>query len=380
MTEPVYRRLNNIHEDLAEDRYVEAKDGLDRLSRASLNDYEEALVLQTYGFIYVQQGQYKQAVDYFERSLGMEALPGQAQQGMLYSLASLYAGEGQYLKAIETMRRWFRYEAEPNPEAYMVIATSFAELERYDDALPYVRKAIAMSAEPIESWYMLELAIYFQSERFRDAAGLLKRMVQIWPASGKYWDMLASSYLELKQDKDALDTMMVAYTNGLIEGSTRLMAVIQLNMTLDIPFTAGRILDAEMAAGRIATDKKNLELLLQAWSMAKEYDRALATIDRLGPLAEDGSYFMQKASLSNERGDWEEVIDAVERALAKGIDKPGEAHLLAGMAYTELKQYDRAIEAFTSARSAGSAEQRRNASSWITFVEEKQTLRRARLN
>lgn len=379
MTEPVYRRLSVVHEDLAEDKYAEAKNGLDRMGRMALNDYEEALVLQTYGFVYVQQGQYRQAVDYFEKSLAMEALPGEAQQGMLYSLATLYAGEDQHLKAIETMRRWFRYEADPVPEAYMIIATSFVELERFDDALPYVQKAIERSEKPVESWYTLELAIYLESQRYRDAVDLLKRMVQIWPGSGKYWDMLASAHMELKEDKAALDTLMVAYANGLIDDGTRIMAIVQLNLVQEIPFTAGLMLEKEMAAGRIETNKRNLEILLQAWSMAKEYDRAISVIDRLGPLAEDGDYYMQKAGILNERGDWEAVIEAVAQALEKGVDKPADAHLLAGMAHAELKRYDEAMAAFRQARSLGNDDQRRTASGWIAFVREKQSLRRAAL-
>ena len=44
-----------------------------------LSDYERALVLQTYGFIYAQQEQYTQALDYFERCIALDALPLKAQ-------------------------------------------------------------------------------------------------------------------------------------------------------------------------------------------------------------------------------------------------------------------------------------------------------------
>ena len=126
-----------------------------------------------------------------------------------------------------------------------------------------------MSDEPKEGWYMLELAIHFEKKDFRAAVALLRKMVRFWPDSGKYWDMLASAYLELKEDKNALDTFMVAYTNGLIDDPTRIMTVVQLNLSLDIPFTAGVILEKEMAAGRIESSKKNLEILLQAWIEAR---------------------------------------------------------------------------------------------------------------
>lgn len=374
MTESVYRRLSNIQEELASEKYDEVIGGLQRLSNAALNDYEEALVLQTFGFAYIQQNRLQLAVEYFEKSLALESLPGVAQQGMLYSLASLYLAEERFQDAIDTMRTWFRYEADPVPDAYMVIATSFVELQQFDDALPYVQKALEMAEKPREQWYMLELAIYFEKESFRSAVSLLKKMLKYWPDNGKYWDMLASSYLELKQDKNALDTMMVAYANGLIEEKNRLMTVVQLNLSLNIPFTAGTILEKEIAAGRIDENKKNLEILLQAWISAKEYDRAAKTINRLGALVDDGEIFMRKAGIHNELGEWSDVIAAVEQALQKGLEDPADAHVLAGMAYTELKQYDDAVNAFRQARNKGDDKQRRNATEWISYVQEKMAL------
>jgi len=380
MAEPVYRRLNNIHESLAEDNYIEALSLLERMANLALNDYEEALVLQTYGFAYVQQGEHKPALEYFEKSLALAALPGEAQQGMLYSLAGLYLAEGQHLKAIETMRRWFRYEADPTAEAYMIIGTSFAELERYDDALPYVRKAIAKSEKPVENWYMLELAIHFEKERYRDGIAVLKKMVQFWPDNAKYWDMLVGAQRQDKQDEAALETMMLAYTKGLIDDELKIKSLVQLSMLQDIPLTGGLILEKEMSAGNVAATKENLELLLQAWLSAREYDRAVATIDRLGPLAEDGTYFMRKAGIHNELGEWAEIVVATEQALEKGLDDPSDAHILAGMAYVELNQFDKAISSFRKARDAGDDKQRANAAGWIEFVQEKIAVQQAARN
>lgn len=374
MSESVYRRLSNIQENLAAERFDEVITALRRLQNSSLNDYEEALVLQTFGFAYIQTDRLRQAIEYFEKSLALESLPGEAQQGMLYSLASLYAAEGQYRRAIDTMRTWFRYEADPIPDAYLVIATSFVELQQFNDALPYVQKAIELAEEPREQWYMLELAIYFEQKQFRNAAGLLKTMLGYWPGNGKYWDMLASTYLELGQDKNALDTLMVAYRNGLIEDKSRLMTVVQLNLSQNIPFEAGSILEKELAAGRIDETRKNLEILLQAWISAKEYDRAAKTIDRLGEYVDDGKIFMRKAGIHNELGNWAEVIRAANQALAKGLEDRAEAHTLAGMAYAELREYDEAIAAFRRAQTTGDDKQRRNATEWIAYVREQSTL------
>lgn len=371
ISEPTYRRLSAVHELLGEDDLIEALDGLARLEKLRLNKYEQALIHQTYGFVYARQDKQELAIASFEKSLGFNSLPSMAQQGMLYSLAGLYLAGEQYMKAIETMREWFLYEAEPAADAYMVIASGFTGLERFDDALPYVQKAIQASETPRENWYMLELAIHFEKERFREAAGVVKRMLQYWPDKAKYWEILFGAYLKLEEEKNALDVMMVAYNRNLVTTESKLLGLAQLNMALDIPFTAGSIIERGISEGIVESNKKNLDVLLQAWMAAKEYERAIATIDKIAPLNDDGEYYMRKARIYNELGEWQEVADSARQALDAGLEKPADAHMLAGMAYSELHRYTDSIAAFRRARDAGDARGRKNADAWIAFVEEK---------
>jgi tetratricopeptide (TPR) repeat protein len=89
---------------------------------------------------------------------------------------------------------------------------------------------------------------------------------------------------------------------------------------------------------------------------------------------------MRKAGIHNELGEWSQVVVATEQALEKGLDDPADAHILAGMAYTELRQFDRAISTFRKARDSGDDKQRRNANSWLEFVQEKIAVQSAARN
>jgi len=375
MSEPVYRRLGSIHELLGENNYQKALTDLEKLSRVPMNRHEESLVQQTFGFIYIQLDRIPDALAAFEKSLEIGMLPGDVIQGLRYSLAGLYAAEGQYQKSIDTMRVWFEYEEDPKAEAYMVIASAYAELEKLESALPYVRKAISKAEKPNENWYMLELAIHIEAKRYREGADVLRRMLAIWPERPRLWDMLASINLELGNDREALDVMMVAYNSGFLDEESKILAVVQLNMLLDIPHVAGRILETELASGNVEQNKKNLDMLLSAWIDAREYDKAVAVIDELGTITGDGKYFMQKASIYNELGNWEQAAASARQAIDAGVEDPTDAHMLAGTAYTELERYQDAIGAFRSAKQSGDAKQRANADSWIAFVEEKIQLR-----
>ncbi len=372
MSEPVYRRLEAIHELIGNGEGAEAlKRCTTMLEKSRLSDYERALILQAAGFVHAGEDRFPQAIDYFEKSLALNSLPTAAQQGMLYSLAGLYATQEQFLKAIETARRWFKFEPDPKAEAFMLIGSSFSQLERYSDALPYVQKAIQKKDEPQESWYQLEMAIYFETKQIPKAVPLLQKMIQYWPEKRQYWETLSGAHMEIGQDRQALSTMMVAYHKGLTVEEKKILDLVRLNMFLDIPFTGGQILADEMAAGRVERNQEHLDLLEQAWTAAQEYDKALEIMTELGELTGDAEYAIRQAKVYNELTRWEDVVATANRAIEQGYDDKGEAYLLIGTAYSEMGRLRDSLAAFKKAEDTGDADQRRNARAWIGFVNDR---------
>lgn len=380
--ERTFRRLSAVHEQLAAEQYSDALSGLRSLESGNPNDYESAMISQTYGYVYAAQGKYDQAVPYFEKALNKDALPNQAHFGLMYSLAQLYAGQDKHQQAVDLLKQYLTFQCDPQAQAYITLASSLAALKKYSEALPYIKKAIAKAGpDAKETWYKLELAIYFETNDFKSAAALLKDMLVKWPESRRYWEMLAGAYQELNQDQDALATWMLAYHKGVLhelesgygadQRASKLLNIVNLNMYLELPYVAGTILDKEMKAGNIPVNEKNLAKLLSAWTSAREFDRAIATIDRLAPMKDTGQLWLQKAQLLAEKTDWAETIEAARQALAKGgLDDPGSAYLLIGIAANEREDYQVALEAFKEARNYGDRA-RRQAGDWIAFVQDR---------
>jgi len=381
--ERTYRRLSAIHEQMGNEQYADALKGLKALEAGNLNDYERAKVDETFGYVYAAQGKYSQATPYFQKALDSDALTNASHFGLMYSLAQLYAGEEKHQKTIDLMLEYMKFQCDPPPQAYIALAASYSQLKRYDEALPNVQKAIAKAGDKAqESWYLLELAIYFEKKNYPAAANLLTGMVAKWPDKLKYWEMLSGAYQEQQKDIDALAALMVAYEAGLLDKTsdslnekqreTKLINLARMNMFVDVPYVAGKLLEKEMAAGRIQANQKNLELLLNAWTSAREFDKAVATIDRLAPLKDDGELYMQKAQLLVEKSEWQASIDAARQALAKGnLKAPGGAYLLIGISANEMRDFNQALDALKEARKYDD-KSRRQATDWIKFVEERQ--------
>ena len=372
MSERTFKRLASIHESLGARKYQEVVDKLKVLEKARLSNYEDALIVQTYGFVYAQQGDYSRGIQYFEQAIALDALPNAAQQGMLFSLASLLTGEQQFQKSIDTLIEWFAYELDPNALSYILMATNYVEMERYREALPYVRTAIATNtSKPNQSWYQLEAAIHFELSDYAAAAATMRAMLTHWPDKLQLWETLAGAYQEQKKDWDALATLTLAYQKGLVTDEKKLLNIARLNIFLEDPYTAGRLLEKEMQAGHVARTQKNLELLLTAWKGSREFEAAIAVIDQIAPMTRDGEYDLEKAQLYSERNMWEETISAALRAIDRGgLKRPGTAHVVLGQAYTEIQQYRKALDAFALAQRYDN-NSRKIARGWIDYVRDR---------
>jgi tetratricopeptide (TPR) repeat protein len=371
-SELTHRRLTTILELYEMDEIEEALMQLESLETQRLSAYGASLVQQTFGFCYLQQGDVARAIEAFERTLSLDGLPNVSQQEMLYSLAALYATEGEFERTIATLSTWYAYAQEPvDADKFMLTGSSYAQLSEFANALPYIEEAIRRSEEPNESWYTLELSIHFELMDYSSAVGHLREMVVLWPDNASYWEMLASAHLELEDDANALATLMVAYEHGLVEEESKLVNLARLNLFLNVPYQAGQILAVGFAEGSITETQANLELLLSAWTSAREFERSIGVIDRLAPLTDDGAYYMQKAQLLNEQGRWNDVIEAADRALEMGgLDDVGSTLVLKGIAQAELGLYADARATFGEASALDTAAAR-NAEAWIEYISDR---------
>ncbi|MCZ6500481.1 MAG: tetratricopeptide repeat protein [Gammaproteobacteria bacterium] len=385
MDERTYRRLSVVHELLGNSELDQAMQKLQVLvAKGGFTPYEQSQIEQTFGFILAQLGgkdNYDRAIPHFEKAISLDALPDAAQKGMMYSLASLYASQGRYQETINMMMRWLCIEKEPPGAALILIGSSYAQIEKYREALPWVKNAIESQPEkPVEGWYQLELAMFYELAQYQNAANILKIVVSYWPDKARYWEMLAGAYQELRQDGNALAAMMLAYRKGLLEKGDRLLNLVRMNLFLENPYTAGLILDTEINRGRIQGTQKNLELLLGAWTAAREFDKAISVIDRLGPMSDNGEFYFQKAQLFMEKTNWREVVNAADMAIEKGgLKNVCSAYLMKGVANAEMDRYAAADTALNRAsRSSCKRNTRQQAEGWKSYVADRRDAARAR--
>lgn len=351
MSELTYKRLSKIHELIGEEQYAEGLERLDKLiGSVRRNAYEHAMVLQTYGFIWAQRGDYGKAASYFQQAIDLGALPDVQVEQMKYSLGQFHVAVEEYREGIQVLNAYIKSAKTPvPPEAYVLLATAYAQLGQYRNALPPLTKAISTSNNPKEPWFQLKLAMHYELKDYSNSAKTLLEMVARFPVKKEYWKQLSGMFLELNKDQDALAILALAERQGMLDESKELVNLTNLFLFLDIPYKAGRNLEKAMKAGQVPGTADNYELLANAWLSAKESDRAISALEQASKTTDDGEVVLRLAYLYVEKEAWSKVIPTLEKARKLGVDQPGDTALLQGIAATELGDHEAAIKAFSVA-------------------------------
>lgn len=351
MSELTYKRLSKIHELIGEEQYAEGLERLDKLvASVRRNAYEHAMVLQTYGFIWAQRGDYGKAASYFQQAIDLGALPDAQVEQMKYSLGQFHVAVEEYREGIKVLNAYIKSAKTPvPPEAYVLLATAYAQLSQYRNALPPLSKAISESKDPKEPWFQLKLAMHYELKDYSNSAKTLLEMVARFPVKKDYWKQLSGMFLELSKEQDALAILALAERQGMLDESKELINLTNLFMFVDIPYKAGQTLRAAMQDGQVPKTADNYELLANAWLSAKEFDLAINALEQAAKTTNDGELVLRLAYLYVEKEAWSKVIPTLEKARKLGVDKPGDTALLQGIAATELGDHDAAIKAFSVA-------------------------------
>lgn len=361
------RWLTDAQEALAKGDYEAAEAALGKLqTHEKRNDYETALMHQLYGHLHSERGEYKRAIRSFEGAVATKALPRQADLNLRYNLGQLYVATERYKEAIRILKDWLKRAENPAPRGYVLVAQAYVSLGDYRKALPPIRAAIRKSKKPEESWLRLALIVRLELEQYAEAAEVLELLCANY-SNKTYWTQLSGVYGNLGRDKAALNAMEVAYRQGFLTESEELVRMAELYLYNGVPYQAALVVEKGLADGSIEKNLDGWRLLANSWLSAKEFDRALAPLERAASLSSEGELSLRLGHLHLHREEWSDAAKALRGALRKGgIDKPASAQLLLGIALYQLGDTKGAEQAFRRAAAADST--RASAEQWLAHM------------
>jgi tetratricopeptide (TPR) repeat protein len=367
VSEYVYKQLTRVHELMEENQNEQALKRLQKMRPARMNRYEQALVQQTYGYLYAAREEYGLAIEAIEKSLALSVLPPTARRNTLYNLAQLQLTSADVTQAIVTLEQLFKQNTQAAPQAHALAGTAYAKVKRYAEAIKHLRQAIATESEAPETWYRQLLAVYYDTARYKAAARLLEQMTQQFPQRKAYWLQLSSIYRRLQDDTKSLAVLELAYQQGLLTNERELTDLVHYYLYMDMPYQAGKRLDKALLEGAVSSTSQHWRLLSDTWLHAKETQYAISAMQRATELAQDAESNLRLAQLAFQAEDWSLVIHAVDQAFQiGGLTDPGQGRLLQGMAHYRRGDYQAAKAVFEQALTDTSVQA--EARKWLDYM------------
>lgn len=364
---PIYERLTKAKKLMDEGKHTEAAALLqETLGEVKDSDYESALTQQSLAYAYLGQRRYGEASRAMEAALAGQTLPRDVVHALRYNLAQIYVQMEDYGKAHAALMRWLSEEKNPSADAHFLAAIVHHHVKQDDAAITHIQKAISKTAKPQEDWYQFLLSLLFERKRYQEAVPILKRLVEKYPGKPSYWRYLTDVYLNLKREGEALGVLRCAYHEGVLEEND-LIRLAQLYLRQGVPYSAARLVEKEMARGRISRKTKNLELLGNSWTMAREPKRAIAALREAAALSRSGHLHLVIGQMQIGLEDWREAAKSLDQALSiGGLKEPGEAQLLLGMSLYHSGDKTRATSIFERASQNGRV--RPQAQRWLDLI------------
>ena len=373
LDEATWKRLNDVYEDVGEEKYDTAYEKLLKMAQRNGDKYQKAVISQAIAQVEWARSNYDEALTYFEEAVALDALPDLTHFSLMYQIAQLYYMKDRFDEALDKLALWMcKVPAEKITDtAYVLQASLYAQKEDWKNVLIAIETAISMSDEPKESWYQMKLAAHFELEQFPKAAQTLEILIQSWPDKKTYWIQLSQIYYKLKMTDEALSVLALAYRRNMLDKQTDFMYLSNLYSNSAVPFKAAEVLQKGIEDGFVEANKRNWTIIADTWYAAQEMERALLAYEKAGKASEDGEMDLRRAYILVDMERWGEASEAVNSALEKGgftDRKFGDAYVLQGMSEFNLGNYNKASAAWGRASKYPRA--KKSAEQWLNHMRE----------
>ncbi len=372
LSQSTYEQLTIAQDAMAEDNYSIAHKQLTTLaSKVESGSYDQAVVLQTLGYLYISLDDYEKAITYFNSALKLAALPSKVEHDLRYNLGQLQLASQQYKVGIENIELWLKDESSPRNETYVLLASAYYQLNSYKKVVSYISKAIKNDKSPDESWYQMLLSAHISLKQNKSAIKVLEVLIGQYPYKKQYWQQLTYLYLDQKQELRA--TAVSALVEKLALGDDKtVLNLADMYRYLYIPYKSGQVLEKALNEGVLESNFDNLQKLADSWLAARDADKAVAVLGQMAELDPTGETDLKlgRVYIGTER--WQQAITPINASLEKlPKSEQGLSHLLLGTAYFYLNQPAQAEKMFKKA--LNDKEHRVQASQWLNHLAQHNT-------
>lgn len=369
----VYEKLTAAQAALDEKKAGEALAILNELmAENKLNDYEKAQIFNFYAAVHYESGDIDATIEDYKKILKLEKIPPQIKDNALFRLAQLYFVKEDYEASIRILDVWAKTQESVSPDAHMLKAQAYYQLEDYEGskqaALQAIREARRRKQAPRENWLALLRAAYYELDDYPSAARLLEVLIKQYPKPG-YYKQLSGMYGLMENQKQQLYVMHAAYVSGMLTNEAEILNMARLYMAEDAPSPAITVMQDAMEKGLVDKDEPdNLQLLGQAMALAQEHEAQIPVLQKLAEKTGEARHYLYLGQAQIALGRWQKAAESLRKALqGDGLENRGNVKIQLGMALFNAGKLKEARRVFINA--IDDPDVGDTANNWVKYVD-----------
>lgn len=302
------------------------------LADPKANSYDRAMAAYYGGFAALDKNgnDYAQAIGYFQRALSENGLSNNAHYSVMLNLAQMQMMQHSYADAATTAQRFLTESRAEDVKAYVVVGNADYRTQHYPEAAAALKKVLAANSTEVDTGNVVQMLIdcYEQMKQPNEAAALAEQLSAKNPDDKNTQMLVASIYAGNHQPEKASAIFERMRSKGLLteskdyESSYRLLYQIG-GRSQDIIALINEGLDKKI----LTPSADAYSLLGQSYYDTKQMPQAIAAWEKGAPLADDGEMYLNLAKLHGQQDQPAAAKTAARQAIAKGVERPGEAWL-----------------------------------------------------
>ncbi|ELE1906426.1 tetratricopeptide repeat protein [Vibrio vulnificus] len=339
-------------------------DAIAKLNSAEVSRPDDVAALsKLLGIYYWQAEQFTRSIASLEKALSFELFTFEEEWVTRRMLTQLYLTQGDYKKAIPQLNKLLKQvpENESAAEIWRYLAQAQYSVENWRETIAATKGFQRVEKKPDTTILSLALAAHVQLEQWKSVIPLAKQLIALEPSNKNWWLQVYNAYLNLGQEKSALDMLTLIELQGLElnEAETKSLAYLYAAQGIyqKAAQTLARIENSQQ-------DPKLIKLQAQYWQAAKEWQQALKFWQRLAK--QESQYQWEVAILENQLQRYQQVL--ISLAEMDNPQRQFDAQLLKINALYRLERID---QAYAQAKKADALRSTKQTQNWLKFLSHK---------